>query len=74
MLRASDSAYLRLLDEQSSLSLKVEKLESFVRAARRGELHDLELTLSEIQLLEEQLHYMRGYLRTINARISLVNE
>lgn len=74
MLRTSDKAYIRLKEEQSDLKVKVEKLEIFVRAARRSELNDLEITLSEIQLLEEQLHYMRGYLRILNARISLINE
>lgn len=73
MLKASDPAYLRLVEEKAVLEKKVEHLESFVRAARRGEApEDAELTTSEIELLEEQLHYMRGYLRTINCRISNV--
>lgn len=73
MLKASDPAYLRLLEEKAILEKKVEHLEAFVRTARRGEApKELELTTSEIELLEEQLHYMRGYLRTISCRISNV--
>lgn len=72
MLKASDPTYLRIVEESANLTKKVENLEKFVRLARRGE-SKADLTLSEIQLLEEQLHYMRGYLRCLNARISQVN-
>ena len=73
MLKASDPAYLRLVEEKATLEKKVEKLESYVRAARRGEApEDDNLTKSELELLEEQLHYMRGYLRVIGCRISNV--
>lgn len=73
MLNASDPAYLRLLEEKATLEKKVEHLEAFVRTARRGEASpELKLSTSEIELLEEQLHYMRGYLRTIRCRISNV--
>lgn len=74
MLKASDPAYLRLIEEKANLEKKVEHLEKFVRSARLGEApKELNLSTSEIELLEEQLHYMRGYLRTINCRISQVN-
>ena len=72
MLKSSDLAYFRLIEEKANLAKKVENLEAFVRSARRGE-NEVDLTLSELQLLEEQLHYMRGYLRCLNARISQVN-
>lgn len=74
MLKASDPAYLTLIEEKANLEKKVEQLEKFVRSARLGEApKELNLSTSEIELLEEQLHYMRGYLRTINCRISQVN-
>lgn len=74
MLKASDPAYLRLVEEKANLEKKVEHLEKFVRSARLGEApKELNLSTSEIELLEEQLHYMRGYLRTLNCRISQVN-
>ena len=73
MLKASDPAYLRLVEEKATLEKKVEKLEAYVRAARRGEAPaDDNLSHSEIKLLEEQLHYMRGYLRVVSCRISNV--
>lgn len=73
MLRASDPAYLRLIEEKANLEKKVEHLEKFVRTARLGDApKELELTTSEIELLEEQLHYMRGYLRVLNCRLSNV--
>ena len=73
MLKASDPAYLRLVEEHAILQKKVEHLEAYVRKARLGEApEDDNLTTSEIELLEEQLHYMRGYLRTLNCRLSRV--
>lgn len=73
MLKTTDAAYLRLLEEKVFLEQKVDKLDQFVLKARKGELEEaVTITLSEIQLLEEQLHYMRGYLRTLNTRIANV--
>ena len=68
----SNEAYIRLLEEKAFLEQKTEKLEVFVREARRGELATEAITHSDLQLLEEQLHYMRGYLRVLNARIARV--
>ena len=47
-------------------------LDEYVKSARLGEQKDL--TTSELQLLEEQLHYMRGYLRCLNCRIGSIND
>lgn len=73
MLKASDPAYLRMVEEKAALEKKVEALDSFVKTARLGEApKELNLSTSEIELLEEQLHYMRGYLRVLNQRIANV--
>lgn len=70
MLRTSDEAYKRLVVEKAELQKKVEALEDFLSKARKAEIKDI--TLSEIHILEEQLHYMRGYLRLLNERIGSV--
>lgn len=73
MLKVTSNAYLTLIEEKAILEKRTESLEEFVKIARRGEAaKELELTLSEIELLEEQLHYMRGYLRVLNQRIANV--
>ena len=71
MLRKSDEAYTRLYKEKCELQIKVDKLENFVILARKGEVADI--TLSEIHVLEEQLHYMRGYLRILKQRLAIVS-
>lgn len=70
MLRTSDEAYKRLVVEKAELQKKVEALEDFLSKARKAEIKDI--TLQEIHILEEQLHYMRGYLRLLNERIGSV--
>lgn len=69
MLRKSDEAYTRMYKEKCELQIKVDKLENFVILARKGEIADI--TLSEIHTLEEQLHYMRGYLRILKQRLAI---
>lgn len=71
MLRTKDEAYLRLITEKADLEQKVEKLEEFLRDARKAEVKDI--TLEEIHTLEEQSFYMRGYLRVLNTRIASVH-
>ena len=71
MLKSSDPAYLRLLEEKATLEKKVEALDSFIKKCRMGEVEAV-TSIEEIHLLEEQLHYMRGYLRCISARIAQV--
>ena len=70
MLRTSDAAYTRLIDEKANLEKKVEAIDSFINKCRKSEIDDI--TLDEIHLLEEQAHYMRGYLRILKMRISKV--
>lgn len=67
MLRKTDEAYLRMLEEKAILEKRVETLDNFIKDARESKIDNI--TLSEIHLLEEQLHYMRGYLRILSTRI-----
>ena len=71
MLRKSDEAYTRLYREKCELQTKVDSLEDFVAKARKGEI--AETNLNEIHTLEEQLHYMRGYLRILKQRLAIVS-
>ena len=70
MLRRTDTEYQEIVKEAESLEEKVNKLEEFLIKCRRSEVSDI--TLPEIHTLEEQLHYMRGYLRTLKYRIEIV--
>jgi len=70
MLRTTDEAYIRMLDEKANLEKKVEAIDSFINRCRKSEIDNI--TLDEIHLLEEQAHYMRGYLRILKMRISKV--
>ena len=70
MLRTTDAAYTRMLEEKANLQKKVEALAEFIKKARHGEIANIEL--AEIHLLEEQCFYMNGYLRILNIRISRV--
>lgn len=45
---------------------KIEKLDVFLRKVQRDEIS---LPSRDRELLEEQLHYMRGYARTLEIRI-----
>ena len=70
MLRATDSAYLRMVEERLELVKKVEALSDFLKKCRNNQVNNI--TLDEIHLLEEQFHYMNGYLRILTIRISKV--
>lgn len=72
MLRKSDEAFKRMVEEERELYNRVNKLDIFVKRCR---LHDVpDITLEEIHLLEEQLKYMRKYLFTLRLRIDRVTK
>lgn len=71
MLRTSNAAYTRLIEEKANLEKKVEAIDSFINKCRKSEIDNI--TLDEIHLLEEQSYYMRGYLYILKMRISKVN-
>lgn len=73
MIKANSPAYLVLVQEKAILEKRVEHLDNFVKSARLGEQEEQGITKNELELLEEQLHYMRGYLRCLNCRLELYN-
>lgn len=72
MLKITDDAYIRMVNEKANLEKKVEKLDAFIKKALNGEVEDI--TKADIELLQEQLHYMNGYLRVLKIRIQRVFE
>lgn len=58
--------YERAVAEYDSLKEKIEKLDVFLRKVQRDEIS---LPPLDRELLEEQLHYMRGYARTLGMRL-----
>ena len=72
MLKITDDAYIRMVNEKAQLEKKVEKLEAFIKAATLGEFDNI--SKEELDLLKEQLHYMNGYLRVLKIRIQRVFE
>lgn len=72
LLKATDDAYKRMIVERVELQKKVEALESFLREGKKGNLDNV--TKDDLDLLEEQLHYMNGYLRILGFRIKRIND
>lgn len=72
MLKITDDAYIRIVNEKANLEKKVENLEALIKAATLGEYDNI--TKEELDLLKEQLHYMNGYLRVLKIRIQRVFE
>lgn len=56
---------LRLYNEQSDLSIKVDKLKAFILSENFDKLPDIDR-----KELREQLSYMIGYLQILNHRVS----
>lgn len=73
MIKANSPAYLVLVQEKAILEKRVEHLDNFVKSYKLGEQEDQGITKNELELLEEQLHYMRGYLRCLNCRLEQYN-
>ena len=73
MIKANSPAYLVLVQEKAILEKRVEHLDNFVKSYKLGEQDDQGITKNELELLEEQLHYMRGYLRCLNCRLEQYN-
>lgn len=70
MLKTNSPAYIRAVDEKMNLEQRTEKLDTFIKEVKNSNNPDIDAT--DLELLEEQLHYMRGYLRVLNIRISRV--
>lgn len=72
MISINSDVYLRMVSEKANLEKKVEKLDAFIKKALNGDVEDI--TKADIELLQEQLHYMNGYLRVLKIRIQRVFE
>lgn len=72
MIKLNSDTYLRMVSEKANLEKKVEKLEAFIKKGFNGDVEDISKT--DIELLQEQLHYMNGYLRVLKIRIQRVFE
>lgn len=72
MLTLNSDEYLLMVCEKTNLQKKVEKLDAFIKKALNGDVEDI--SKSDIELLQEQLHYMNGYLRVLKIRIQRVFE
>ena len=72
MLRKSDEAYTRMLEEMGELQGRIDRLDKMVQDCRHHRRSDI--TLEELHLMEEQLSYMRQYSYTLSIRISRVKE
>lgn len=72
MITLNSDTYLRMVSEKANLEKKVENLDAFIKKALNGDVEDI--SKGDIELLQEQLHYMNGYLRVLKIRIQRVFE
>ncbi len=72
MITINSDVYLRMVADKAAIEKKVEKLEAFIKKALNGDVEDI--SKQDIELLQEQLHYMNGYLRVLKIRIQRVFE
>lgn len=72
MIKLNSDDYLMMVSEKANLEKKVEKLEAFIKKALNGDVEYI--SKQDIELLQEQLHYMNGYLRVLKIRIQRVFE
>lgn len=71
IIKADSPSYLLLVQEKAILEKRVDHLDTFVKSCLQGE--QTNVSKNELELLEEQLHYMRGYLRCLSCRIGQIN-
>lgn len=67
MTKLENDVIDRMKHEFSDLDFKIGKLESKIKLFRDGKNNYTDL--AEIHLLEEQLHYMRGYRKILKIRL-----
>lgn len=72
MLRTTDEAFKRMVEEHAQLKERLDKLEKFINEARLGNVKGV--SMFEIHLLEEQLKYMVGYESILSTRIYRVEQ
>lgn len=62
-----DLYYLEMVADKANLEKKVESLEADIKKALNGDVEDI--SRQDVEMLQEQLHYMNGYLRCLKIRI-----
>ena len=67
MTKLDNDLVARMLIEYQELDAKIQKLEKQIKDFRGGKYKYTDI--SEIHLLEEQLHYMNGYRRLLKIRL-----
>ena len=67
MFKMDSEALHRLTEEYQQLNDRIIKIEDKLRSWQKGE--EKFCCLDDIHLLEEQLHYMRGYARLLKIRL-----
>ena len=72
MLRTTDDAFKRMVEEHTELKERLTKLEKFINDSRLGNVKGV--SMFEIHLLEEQLKYMVGYESILSTRIYRVEQ
>lgn len=72
MLRKSDDAYKRMVEEQEQLEARINALDKMIQSCRHHGREDI--TLDELHLMEEQLDPMREYNSVLKIRIFRVKE
>lgn len=72
MLRTTDDAFKRMVEEHTELKERLTKLEKFINDSRLGNVKSV--SMFEIHLLEEQLKYMVGYESILSTRIYRVEQ
>lgn len=71
MTKLDNDVLMRMQEEYKGLVDRIDKLEAMLKSFRAGENPFTDL--SEIHLLEEQLHYMRGYRKILRIRLHQQN-
>ena len=72
MLRITDEAFKRMLEERNNLAIKCATLDNTIQQCRHHKRADI--SLDELHLLEEQYSAMIKYLEVLNIRINRVEE
>lgn len=62
-----DIYYLEMVADKARLEKQVEVLDSYIKKAINGDIKDI--SKQDLEILQEQLHYMNGYLRCLKIRI-----
>ena len=62
-----DLYYIEMVADKANIEKKVETLDTYIKKAINGDVKDI--SKQDLEILQEQLHYMNGYLRCLKIRI-----